>query len=117
MMISGIYGMIVQTVLGAVSVLLLPYFVKGIEAKGFKPAIKLVLLITCVNFILDILFWWILVPLKFLSLGLSRFILNGLILDFSSDFISGVKCDSIKSAIIGGITLSIIWTVLSWLFA
>ncbi|MBI3038517.1 phage holin family protein [bacterium] len=101
--------------IGGIAFSLVPLLVPGIRVDSFKSATSLVLFMSISNFFIAFLFKWVLWPLTILSLGLVRLVINGVILDFGSDLVSGVKVDSFKSAFLGALVLSILWTVLLWI--
>jgi len=101
--------------IGGLAVLLLPKLIPGIKVENYKSGLKLVLAMAIINLILKILFWWIIFPFRILTLGLGYLIINAVVLDLASDIVGGVSIDSFKSAFLGSLLLSVIWTVLGWI--
>ncbi|MBF0500307.1 MAG: phage holin family protein [Candidatus Riflebacteria bacterium] len=106
------FALVLQSILGGCSVLLLPHLISGIRVNGFKAAWRLVIAIMVINTVLRLFFWWFIIPFKILTLGIGTILVNGVVLDLASDFVDGISVESFTSALYGGIGLSVIWSIL-----
>lgn len=90
------------------AVLALPAIVPGIKVADYRSALRLVVVMAILSWLINTLFWVLVFPFKILTLGLGAVFLKGLILDVASDFAGGVQVDSFLSALKGGLALTIL---------
>ena len=92
--------------LNGLAVLGLPAVIPGIKVEDYRAALRLVIVMGVLSWIVNKLFWLLFFPLKILTLGLASIFIKGLVLDVASDFSGGVQVDSFRSALKGGLALS-----------
>lgn len=97
-------------VLGATKV------VPGIVVSSFLTALIVGIVLVFVNAIIKPILTILTLPITILTLGLFSVILNALLFWGISIFVSGFHIDDFKSALIGSIIVSIISSVLGFIF-
>lgn len=94
--------------LNGMAVLALPAIIPGIKVADYRSALRLVLVMAVLSWVINKLFWVLVIPFKILTLGLGAILIKGLVLDVASDFAGGVQVDSFVSALKGGLALTIL---------
>lgn len=98
---------VISFVLGGALVFALPKLVGGIEIDGYKSSLRLYIVFSIINFIINIVFFWFVFPFQILTLGLGLILINGLVLGFATDLAPGVRVNSLTSIFKGGMVLGI----------
>jgi len=101
-------NLLLFVLLNGLAVLALPAIVPGVKVADYRSALRLVVVMAILSWIINALFWLFVFPFKVLTLGLGAILIKGLVLDFASDFAGGVEVDSFKSALKGGLALTIL---------
>ncbi len=104
-------GLIVTPIATGVALFIASQIVAGFKIKGFRAALKLGLVLTLLNWVLRPLIEFFAFPFMVLTLGLARIVVNGLILDFSTDLIGDVESDSFLTSVKTSLTVSVLLTV------
>src|SRR5215469_6375601 len=94
--------------LQAGALLLVAYFVPGFHVRSFPSALIDVLVIGLLNATLGLLLKIITLPLGILTFGLFFFLINAVILWFSSKFVPGFAVTTFKAAFLGALALAVI---------
>lgn len=87
----------------------------GIQVDGLWPTIVAALLLGLVNATLRPILLLITLPLTVLTLGLFALIINGAMLALVASLVKGVHVSGFGSAILGGVIISLVGTLLTWL--
>ncbi len=96
----------------AVSIVVVAYFMRGIEVRNFGAAFLTALALGLVNMLIKPILMFLTAPINWLTFGLFAFIINGLLLKLVAEFIDGLDVRDWLSAIIGSIFISFISSVL-----
>ncbi len=99
---------ILRLLLVAATVLAISYFVPGIYVENFWAAVIFSLVLGLANSIIRPLISLFTLPIKFLTLGLFSFVINGLLFWLAAQFVPGVEVDSLLTAFIAAL---IVWAV------
>jgi len=107
--------MIVNWLLSAIAVWLLPYIVPGIHVSGITAALVAALVIGFINATLGLLLKVVTFPLTVLTLGLFWLVINALMLEVAAALVHGFEVRGFLAAFFGAIALSLVNMVLRWL--
>ena len=107
--------MLLHWVLSAVAVWIVSRLVPGFIITGPFSALIAALVIGFVNATLGLLLKIITFPLTILTLGVFWLIINAVVIELASAFVSGFHIASFASAFWGGLALSILNMLLKWL--
>ena len=108
--------LLLHWILGAVAVWIVAHVVPGISVSGPVAALIAALVIGLVNATLGLLLKIITFPLTILTLGLFWFVINALMLELAAAFVRGFEVRGFVPALIGAVVLSLVSSVLQWLF-
>jgi len=109
-------SLIIKLLVNALSLIITANVIKGIHLYSFTSAIWAALILGLVNMVIRPIMLIITLPINVLTLGLFTLIINALMLWITSQLVSGFVIDSFFAALIGAIVLSIISTILSFIF-
>jgi len=98
---------IARWLVGALSFLLVAYFLDGVEIGSFYIALVLTLLWGILSVTVKPILYLITLPINFLTLGLFSFVLNALLLVFLASFVDGFQIDGFLSALMTAFLLAI----------
>ena len=104
--------LIANLLVNGFAVFLTDYFLTGVRIKDFQTAIIVALFLGFLNTFLKPILNLLTFPLSFLTLGLFRFLINGLIVFLVAWFVPGFTVDNFFWAIAFSLVLSII----NWVF-
>ncbi len=79
----------------------------GIKLKSLATALIVALVFSLLNLGVNLLFFWIVVPLKWLSLGLITFVLNGFLLWLTDKMLEDFEIKDLKTTAIAAVVLTI----------
>jgi putative membrane protein len=108
--------LLLHWILSAVAVWIVAHVVPGISVSGPQAALIAALVIGLINATLGLLLKILTFPLTLLTLGLFWFVINALMLELASSFVRGFQVRDFVAAFIGAIVLSIVSSLLQWLF-
>src|SRR6202451_3551261 len=108
--------MLLHWVLSALAVWIMSRVVPGIYVSGPVAALIAALVIGLINATLGLLLKILTFPLTLLTLGLFWVVINALMLELASSFVPGFQVRGFIAAFIGAIVLSIVSSLLQWLF-
>ncbi len=109
--------MLLHWVLSALSLLLTSKLIPGFQVSDFSSAMWAAVVIGIANIIVWPILIFFTLPINILTLGLFTFVVNGAVLKICAAFLSGFNIDGWWPAIFGSIALSIVSTILHYLFA
>jgi putative membrane protein len=90
--------------------------VPGISVSGPVAALIAAAVIGLANATIGLLLKILTFPLTLLTLGLFWFVINALMLELASAFVRGFQVRGFEAAFLGAILLSIVSSLLQWLF-
>ncbi len=102
------FKLLVHWILSALCLLLVARFVPGISVRGFGTALIAAVVIGLVNGTLGLLLKVVTFPLTIITFGVFWFVINALMLEFASFFVSGFVVRGLWPAFWGGLLLSIL---------
>ena len=108
--------LLLHWILSAVAVWIVAHVVPGISVSGPVAALIAALVIGFINATLGLLLKIITFPLTILTLGLFWFVINALMLELAAAFVPGFEVRGFVPALIGAVVLSLVSSVLQWLF-
>lgn len=101
-------NILIYLVVNAFAVLISSQFIAGVHVKDFFTAVVVGVVLGIINTILKPILVLLTLPITFLTLGLFILFLNGLLVILASFLVPGFTVDSIVSAILFSIVLSIV---------
>jgi putative membrane protein len=107
--------MILNWLLSALAVWVLPYIVAGVHVRTFTTALVAALVIGFVNATLGLLLKVVTFPLTVLTLGIFWLVINALMLEVAAAFVPGFEIRGFLAAFLGAIVLSMVNMALRWL--
>jgi putative membrane protein len=108
--------LLLHWVLSAVAVWIVANLGLGISISGFKTALIAALVIGLINATLGLLLKVLTFPLTILTLGLFWFVINALMLELAAWLVEGFHVRNFVAALLGAVMLSLVSSVLQWLF-
>ncbi len=100
--------LIVYWFLSALSLIIVAHIVPGFEIKGFGTALIAALVIGLVNATIGLILKILTLPITILTFGIFLFVINALMLKFSTIFVSGFVVKGFLPAFLGAIVLAIL---------
>jgi putative membrane protein len=102
-------------IVNALVLLLVSHFVSGFNISGVGSALFAVVVIGIVNATLGLFLKVMTFPLSFLTLGLFVFVIDAIVLWFSSKLVPGFSVTGFKPALIAALILAVIQMLLNLL--
>jgi len=101
-------------IVNAVVLLVVSHFVSGFQISGFASALFAVIIIGIVNATLGLFLKFVTFPLSILTLGLFVFVIDAIVLWFSSKLVPGFSVTGFKPALIAALILALIQMLLGF---
>ncbi|MFY9675457.1 MAG: phage holin family protein [Terriglobales bacterium] len=108
--------LLLHWILSAIALWIVAHFVPGIFVSGPKAALIAALVIGLVNATIGLILKVLTFPLTILTLGLFWFVINALMLELAAQFVRGFEVRGFLPAFIGAILMSVVSSVLQWIF-
>ena len=108
--------LLLHWILSALAVWIVAHVVPGISVSGPMAALIAALVIGLVNATLGLLLKILTFPRTLLTLGLFWFVINALMLELTSSLVRGFQVRGFEAAFLGAIVLSVVSSLLQWLF-
>jgi putative membrane protein len=108
--------LLLHWVLSAIAVWIVAHLGLGISVSGPKAALIAAAVIGLINATIGLLLKIVTFPLTIVTLGLFWFVINALMLELAAWLVNGFAVRNFFAAFIGAIVLSIVSSVLQWLF-
>jgi putative membrane protein len=108
--------LLVHWILSAIAVWIVAHVVPGISVSGPMAALIAAAVIGLVNATLGLILKILTFPLTLLTLGLFWFVINALMLEVAAAFVRGFQVRGFEAAFLGAIVLSVVSSLLQWLF-
>ncbi len=105
---------ILRWILNALVLMLIPYFVSGIEVASFFAAMITALALGLVNAVIKPVLIILTLPINILTLGLFTLVINGLLFWFVSSFIKGFSIAGFWPAFWAALIYSLVSVVLNY---
>lgn len=102
------YNLLVSSVVVLISSYLLP----GVHVSGFTAALVTAVFLGLVNSFIGPIIQFLAFPITLLTLGIFSFVINGLLVLLVSNIVPGFKVDSLWSAILFSIIMSLLGMLL-----
>ncbi|MCR9015802.1 phage holin family protein [Aquiflexum gelatinilyticum] len=103
---------IIQLILGAVSVLIVQYILPGVEVDGFFTAFVVAALLTLLNLTIKPILIFLTIPITILTLGLFLLGINAILILLAAEIIPGFSVDGFWWALLFSLILSIVNSLL-----
>ena len=113
---SGCLGMIVTWLLSAAAVWLTARWVPGVQVEGFEAAMWAAFAIGLLNAVVRPIIVVLTLPVTVLTLGLFLLVINAGMIGLAAYFLDGFHIDGPVPAVIAAVVLTVVSTVLGWLF-
>ena len=107
--------LIVNWILSAIALMFVAYLVPGFYVSSIGTALIAAAVIGIINATLGLVLKVLTFPLTIVSLGIFWIVINALMLELASAFVSGFHITSFVSAFVGAILLSLTNMVLRWI--
>ncbi|MBU2542834.1 phage holin family protein [Patescibacteria group bacterium] len=105
-------NLLLRWVINAGTLLLLAYYLPGMEVSGWYSALITALVLGLVNAVLKPILLVLTLPVNILTLGLFTFVINALLFWFVASFIKGFDVAGFMPAFWGALILSVVsWFV------
>jgi putative membrane protein len=108
--------LLLHWVLSAAAVWIVAHIVPGIYVTGPMAALIAALVIGLINATLGLLLKILTFPLTILTLGLFWFVINAIMLELAAALVNGFYVRNFIAALIGAVALSLVSSVLQWIF-
>ncbi len=94
------------------AMLLVSYFMRGIDVDGVGSAFIAALVLGLANLVIKPILMFLTAPINWLTLGLFTFVINGLLLKLVAEFVDGFRVRDWLSAILGSIFISVLSSIM-----
>lgn len=108
-------GLLISLLLNTLAIIITAYIVPGIAVDTFTSALLAAIVLGLINTFIKPVLVLLTLPLTVITLGLFLFVVNAIVLRFTTLFVPGFIVDGWMPAILGAIVLSIASTALSML--
>ncbi|MGB9682353.1 MAG: phage holin family protein [bacterium] len=107
--------MIKRWLILTIAICLLPYVIKGISVSNIGYALLAGLILGILNLIIKPILQIITLPINIITLGLFTLIINAILLEMVAWIVPGFYVATFWSAIWGGLVISLVSGILSWI--
>lgn len=108
--------MIYTILINSIAVYITDKLLSGIEIKSFVTSIFVAILLALVNTFIKPVIVFLTLPLTVITLGLFILVINALMIMIVDSMLDGFKVKSFGWALLFGIVLSLVNSILFWLF-
>jgi putative membrane protein len=105
-------NILIAIVLNAIALLITAYIVPGFHVDSFTSALIAAIVIGVINAFIRPILAFISAPITLLTLGLFSFVINAACLYLATLVVPGFSLDGFLAAVLGGIVLAIVATVI-----
>lgn len=105
-------SLLISWIVTSLAFLITAYIVPGFTILDFRTALLLAIVWGIVQFFVKPILTILTLPLTILTLGLFYFVINAILLMMAAAFVPGVKVDSLFTAIIASLVLSVVNMIL-----
>ncbi len=104
-------NIILRLLFNTLGLLIIAYYIDGIEVQGFYPALISAIILGLLNLIIRPILLILTLPITIITLGLFSFVVNAFLFLFAASFVEGFSVDSFWYALLGSVLMSIISTI------
>jgi putative membrane protein len=104
---------LIHWLLRAVALLIVAQILPGIEVDGFGAALIAAIVVGLVGATVGLILKVILLPFIIVTLGIVYFLINGLTLKLTSEFVPGFRVNGCLPAVLGSILLTLVDYILN----
>lgn len=108
--------MIAKLILLSISIFIIAKVLPGVKLKKPWTAVVVALVYSIVNFLLSSILSFFALPFIVLTLGLFVFVINAFLLWLTDKLLEDFEIDSLKTTLIAAVAITLINTVLNWVF-
>lgn len=108
---------IINWIVMTLAILVVSYILPGISVSGFWTALLVALVLGILNAFVKPILVFLTFPINILTLGLFVFVINAILVMLAAAVIPGFEVDNFWWALLFGIILSVILSLLSLIFA
>ena len=108
---------IINWIVMTLAILVVSYILPGISVSGFWTALLVALVLGILNAFVKPILVFLTFPINILTLGLFVFVINAILVMLAAAVIPGFEVDNFWGALLFGIILSVILSLLSLIFA
>jgi putative membrane protein len=105
-----------KLLINCLALIITAFLIPGLHLDRLSTAVWAALVLGLVNTLIRPILSFFTIPLQLLTLGLFTLVINALMLILTSKLVPGFSINSISSAIIGALVLSIISIILNKIF-
>ncbi|MFA6814466.1 MAG: phage holin family protein [Candidatus Pacebacteria bacterium] len=105
-------NILISLIVNGLSVLISAYIVPGVQVSSFLNAVVVAVVLGILNSLIKPLLILLTLPINLLTLGLFSIVINVFILYLAANIVPGFKIDGFLSALIFGVILSIVSSLL-----
>jgi len=99
-----------------VTIFIVAQVLPKIHVKNFGTAIGVAIVYSLINFFIGWLLIFLTLPLLFLTFGLFKFVINAFLLFITDQLIDGFKIEGFATTLIAAFLITVIDSVLKWVF-
>jgi putative membrane protein len=107
--------MIIKLIVNTLAVLLSAYLLRGVDVKNFFSALLTALVLAIANALVRPVLAFLAFPVTLLTFGLFTLVIDALILMLVDALLPGLRIKNFGWALLFGIVLSVINSLLSWI--
>lgn len=111
----GCLGLVVMWLASAAAVWLTAELVPGVHVASFTTALGVAVVLGLLNAVVRPLLVLLTLPVTVLTLGLFLLVVNAAVLGLSAWFVPGFALAGFGTAVIAGLVLAVVSTVIGWL--
>lgn len=100
----------------SVAIFLVAKMMPSIHIKSFWVAILVGLVYSTINFLIGWLLVLITLPLIYITFGLFKFVINGLLLWITDKLIDDFEIENLSSTLIAALLITVMDSLLKWVF-
>ena len=108
-------ALLIALLLNALALIITSKIVPGISVESFTTAVLAAIVMGLINTIIKPILSILTFPITVLTLGLFSFVINAIMLYFTSLIVPGFKVGNASAAVLGAIVLSVVGIILSGL--
>lgn len=105
-------NILLQIVLGAISVLIVQYILPGVQVDDFLTAVVVAALIALLNITVKPILIFLTIPITLLTLGLFLLVINAILILLAAEIVPGFNIDGFWWAVLFSFLLSLVNSLL-----
>lgn len=107
---------LIEWIIKTLVLLITSYLVPGFHIESYTSAFIVAAVLGILNILIKPILIILTLPVTILSLGLFMFVINAILLLIAAQIVKGFQIDSFGTAIIASIVITIIGSLLNWIF-